>query len=206
MSQVAGVGTSSSENIRTDYMSLLVTQLRHQNPLEPMSSEQMASQLSQLAQLEQVERLNSTFGQVLQAEQANQAAGLIGKEVSFYVEGQEEPYVGPVKSVQLIGDKIGLIVDDYIIGVEGIQSISGGLGSALSDAFLTEQMNQASGLIGKDVSFIPTVDGNGKPFEDDTIPEAITGTVESVGVDGSKVTLTVGGYEVDYEKILSITG
>ncbi len=123
MSQVAGAGTSAGA-IRTDYMNLLITQLRHQNPLEPMSTEQMASQLTQLSQLEQVERLSSTFGKVLQAEQTNQAAGLIGKEVSFFVEGQEEPYVGPVESVQLMGDEIGLIVDDYVIGLEGILSIT----------------------------------------------------------------------------------
>ncbi len=124
MSQVAGVGTSAGE-IRTDYMNLLIVQLRHQNPLEPMSSEEMASQLTQLSQLEQVERLNSTFGRVLLAEQTNQAAGLIGKQVSFFVEGQEEPYVGPVESVQLMGDKIGLIVGDYVVELEGILSISG---------------------------------------------------------------------------------
>ncbi len=123
MSQVASVGTSAGD-IRSDYMNLLITQLRHQNPLEPMTSDQMASQLTQLSQLEQVERLNSTFGKVLHAEQTNQAAGLIGKQVSFFVEGQEEPYVGPVESVQLTGDKIGLIVGDYVIGLEGILSIT----------------------------------------------------------------------------------
>jgi len=123
MSQLASVGTSAGD-IRVDYMNLLITQLRHQNPLEPMSSEQMAAQLTQLAQLEQVERLNSTFGKVLQAEQTNQAAALIGKQVSFFVEGQEEPYVGPVESVQLMGDEIGLIVGDYVVELEGILSIT----------------------------------------------------------------------------------
>ena len=124
MSQVASIGTSAGD-IRSDYMSLLITQLRHQNPLEPISSEQMASLLTQLSQLEQVERLNSTFGKVLQAEQTNQAAGLIGKQVSFFVEGQEEPYVGAVESVQLMGEEISLIVDDYVIGLEDIRSITG---------------------------------------------------------------------------------
>ena len=125
MSQVAGLGISSSGAIRTDYMNLLITQLRHQNPLEPMSTEQMASQLTQLSQLEQVERLSSTFEKVLETEQASQAAGLIGKQVSFYVEGQEEAYVGLVESVKLIGDEISLVVGDYVVGLEGIQSITG---------------------------------------------------------------------------------
>ena len=125
MSQLSGVRASSSETIRTDYMNLLITQLRHQNPLEPMSSEQMASQLTQLSQLEQVERLSSTFDKVLKTEQTNQAADLLGKQVSFYVEGQEEPYVGPVEGVQLIDGEIGLIVGDYVVGLEGIRLITG---------------------------------------------------------------------------------
>ena len=124
MSQLASVGTSAGD-IRNDYMNLLITQLRHQNPLEPMSSEEMASQLTQLAQLEQVERLSSTFEKVLQAEQTSQAAELIGKQVSFFDEGQEEPYVGPVESVQLMGDEIGLVVGDYVVELEGILSITG---------------------------------------------------------------------------------
>ncbi len=123
MSQVASLG-GSAENIRTDYMSLLIAQLRHQNPLEPMSSEQMAAQLTQLSQLEQVERLSSTFDKVLQTEQTNQAADLLGKQVSFFVEGQDDPYVGAVEGVQLRDGEIGLIVGDYVIGLDDIQSIT----------------------------------------------------------------------------------
>lgn len=206
MSQHAGVpGASSSEAIRTDYMNLLITQLRHQNPLEPMSSSQMSAQLTQLAQLEQVARLSTTFEKVLDSEQRSQAVGMIGKYVSFHSEGLLEPYVGLVDSIKLSGDNISLLVDDYVVDLGAVQTVSGDSSSAFGSAFQTEQMNQASGLIGKEVSFIPDVDANGLAFPFGAIPEAVSGTVDSVSVKDSKVILTVGQYEVEYEKIRSIT-
>ena len=205
MSQLAGVGTSAGA-IRTDYMNLLIVQLRHQNPLEPMSSEQMASQLTQLAQLEQVERLSSTFEKVLESEQTGQAAGMIGKQVSFRAEGLLEPYVGTVKGVKLSGDEISLIVDDYVVSLDAIQSVGSGLGSAYSSMVLAEKVHEVSNLIGKQVSFIPEVDEEGLSFPFGTIPEAVMGVVESVESDGSKVILTVRHHRVDFDKILSVMG
>ena len=58
MSALTGM-TSSAGEIRTNYMNLLVTQLRHQNPLEPMDNNEMASQLALFSQLEQQARTHA---------------------------------------------------------------------------------------------------------------------------------------------------
>ena len=73
----------SGGQIRSDYLNLLVTQLRNQNPLEPMDSNDMASQLALFSQLEQLENMSSTFQRVLLTEQRSQATDLIGKQISF---------------------------------------------------------------------------------------------------------------------------
>jgi flagellar basal-body rod modification protein FlgD len=78
------IGTSQSAgNMKLDYMNLLVTQMQNQNPLEPMSNEDMSAQLAQFSQLEQLENLNGSFDQVLQNSQRAFANDMIGKEVSF---------------------------------------------------------------------------------------------------------------------------
>ena len=74
---------NSGGQIRSDYLNLLVTQLRNQNPLEPMDSNEIASQLALFSQLEQLENMSSTFQRVLLTEQRSQAADLIGKQISF---------------------------------------------------------------------------------------------------------------------------
>ncbi len=75
--------TQSSSNMKLDYMNLLVTQLQNQNPLEPMSNEDMSAQLAQFSQLEQLENLNQSFDQVLQNTQRSFANDMVGQRVSF---------------------------------------------------------------------------------------------------------------------------
>lgn len=83
--------TAASEKKKTvlsqeDFLNLFVTQMRYQNPLEPMDNFQMATQM---AQMTSVESLKSIYGAVekLAANQASwnnfQASGLIGKKVEY---------------------------------------------------------------------------------------------------------------------------
>ena len=47
---------------RLDFMTLLVTEMRNQNPLEPMDNQQMAAQLAQFTQLDLTEAMNGKIG------------------------------------------------------------------------------------------------------------------------------------------------
>jgi flagellar basal-body rod modification protein FlgD len=81
--------TNSASDIQMDYMKLLVTELRNQNPLEPMDNSQMASQLAQFSQLQQLESMDSNFANILAVSERTYANTLIGKEVSFMAEKQD---------------------------------------------------------------------------------------------------------------------
>lgn len=60
-SQTAASGTGQPEMLGKDaFMKLLVTQLRYQNPLEPMDDKQFIAQLAQFSALEQMQVLNRT--------------------------------------------------------------------------------------------------------------------------------------------------
>ncbi|MBW1702547.1 MAG: flagellar hook assembly protein FlgD, partial [Deltaproteobacteria bacterium] len=66
------------------FLNLLVTQLRHQDPLSPMESTQFTAQLAQFSSLEQLSSVNENLG-ILRIYQASinnsQAVGFIGKTV-----------------------------------------------------------------------------------------------------------------------------
>lgn len=67
-----------------DFYTLLVTQLRNQNPLEPMSNEDYIAQLAQFSSLAQLGTINDnlTYLQMYQASVNNTlAVSLVGKEV-----------------------------------------------------------------------------------------------------------------------------
>lgn len=66
------------------FLTLLVTQLKNQDPLNPMDNAQVTTQLAQINTVSGIEKLNTTMGQMLDvynSGQAMQAAGLIGKSV-----------------------------------------------------------------------------------------------------------------------------
>ena len=85
---VGGVTESSKASAAADmesrFLTMLTTQLRNQDPLNPMDNAQMTSQLAQINTVNGIEKLNTTMGQLLSAydnTQAMQAAGMIGKHV-----------------------------------------------------------------------------------------------------------------------------
>jgi flagellar basal-body rod modification protein FlgD len=43
------------------FMQVLLAQLRHQNPLEPMNDQQMIGQMAQLNSLEELQKINSSL-------------------------------------------------------------------------------------------------------------------------------------------------
>ncbi|OXR49701.1 MULTISPECIES: flagellar hook capping FlgD N-terminal domain-containing protein [unclassified Pusillimonas] len=73
-----------AEDAKNQFMTLLVTQLRNQDPLSPMDNAQFTSQLAQLETVNGITQLNNTLlalsGQ-LDMTQSMQAASLIGKGV-----------------------------------------------------------------------------------------------------------------------------
>ena len=137
MSAVSGSLDSASQ-IRGDYLNLLVAQLRNQNPLEPMDSHEMASQLALFSQLEQLENMSRTFQHVLLTEQRGQAAQMIGKQVSFRLgdafkdddgedaltwEQAEEEVSGVVESVEVEADTVRIKVGALSLDLADIRSI-----------------------------------------------------------------------------------
>lgn len=68
---------------KDDFLQLLVTQLKNQDPLDPMKNEQFVAQLAQFNSLEQMLNLNKSFSQMLSLQQLTQAAGFIGGNVSW---------------------------------------------------------------------------------------------------------------------------
>ncbi|HET8597141.1 MAG TPA: flagellar hook capping FlgD N-terminal domain-containing protein [Castellaniella sp.] len=68
------------------FLTLLVTQLQNQDPLNPMDNAEVTSQIAQLSTVNGIQQLNSTLlalsGQ-MDMSQSLQAAGLIGKDILY---------------------------------------------------------------------------------------------------------------------------
>lgn len=109
---VAGTDKSTTDarnslaDTYSQFLTLLTTQLKHQDPLDPMDSKDMTNQLIQLSnteqQIAQTDKLNEIL-MVNQASAVNMALNYIGKEVD-YVGGDME-YAGTPVNIKYYLEK-----------------------------------------------------------------------------------------------------
>ncbi len=101
-------GSSSSSVIDFEsFLSLLTTELKYQDPTEPVSSTEYVSQMAQLSSLTQLNNINSSLT-------SNQAYSLLGKEVTYQSTdsaGNTTTITGTVASVVTSGGTSYLVID-----------------------------------------------------------------------------------------------
>ena len=74
---------ASSSELQKQFLNLLITQLKNQDPTSPMDSTQMTAQLAQFSELEQMENLGTQFSDVLATTQKSYADSLVGRTVTY---------------------------------------------------------------------------------------------------------------------------
>ncbi|MCB1886678.1 MAG: flagellar hook assembly protein FlgD [Rhodocyclaceae bacterium] len=76
--------SSAQDEAQSKFLTLLTTQLKNQDPLNPLDNAQVTSQLAQISTVDGIERLNLTMGKLLDGLAGNetmQAAALVGRSV-----------------------------------------------------------------------------------------------------------------------------
>ena len=109
--------------IGSQFMSLLLAQLKNQNPMEPMQDKDMMNQMVQLNSLQELQALRSSMEVMTKASLSSYAANLIGKTV--------KANLGDDKILQGVVDSISIEKGDYIAHI-GNESVSVALISEVS--------------------------------------------------------------------------
>ena len=111
---------SSSSVDKTDFMNLLVAQMKYQDPLEPTSNTEWVSQYSTFTELEQMQNMSNSI--TLQ-----RASGLVGKEVIIdhtdSSTGKETTVQGKVYYVTYVSDQAYLSVNNNLYSIDEVQSV-----------------------------------------------------------------------------------
>jgi len=105
------VGTQATETSergkntldKHDFLQLLVTQLRLQNPLDPLSDQEFSTQLAQYSALEEMQNANKSLQSLLFLN----ASSLVGKEVEL-----TDGTVGKVEGVTVKEEQVVLEVGE----------------------------------------------------------------------------------------------
>ena len=115
--------TISSASARQEFMNLLVTQLRNQDPLDPVSQEDYIGQLAQFSVLEGIESLNASFEQMLSLQQLTQGTELLGRNVQI-----QDPFTGElaeaaVEAVRVVDGQIRVSAGGREVGLDAIVAV-----------------------------------------------------------------------------------
>ncbi len=98
-------GKKNNDEIQKDqFMKLLVTQLKHQNPLDPMKDREFIAQMAQLTSLEKMEKVREGMDRLINSSQNGSLYNLLGKKVTFVNDGGRQE-IGAVEAVEFKGNQ-----------------------------------------------------------------------------------------------------
>jgi flagellar basal-body rod modification protein FlgD len=188
----------------TTFLTLLTTQLKNQNPLDPLDTNQFTSQLVQFAGVEQQMKMNQQMASLVSIEQSAQTTAAMA-------------YLGSTATVDGSTTKLAsgkaqwtFTSDKPATGSVSIADSTGNL--AYSGTFTLNAGQQKFGWDGKGNNGTQWPDGNYKMTisAKDTSGNAVTvsttvsGTVDSVDLTTTPPTLSIGGSNFTVDKIKNV--
>jgi flagellar basal-body rod modification protein FlgD len=88
---------------KDDFLKLMITQMKYQDPLKPMDNDQMVAQMSQLSSVEQLTNMAASNTAMAQAIGHSSAVGLIGRTVTW-TDSSDGVHTGVVEKVNTAKD------------------------------------------------------------------------------------------------------
>jgi len=109
-SATSSAATTASNKAALDYdtfLTLLVQQMKNQDPTEPMDATEQIAQLATFSQVEQTIQTNTNLESLLQSSTLNQAGSIIGRTIT----SADETVSGVVEEVKVYSDGLIAVLD-----------------------------------------------------------------------------------------------
>lgn len=130
LKQREGVKRDPNELGKDQFLQLLITQLRYQDPISPVDDKEFIAQMAQFSSLEQMQNLNTNMSEMMLAQQKltslGQATQMIGKSVELFTH-EGESIFGEVSGVQFKNGWPEIIVDGKLYDFGEIVAIREGV-------------------------------------------------------------------------------
>jgi len=182
---------------KDDFLQLLVTQLRYQDPTKPMSNEQFIAQTAQFSALEQMQELNSSINSLLELQKTDSktsALALIGKKVTAETSANSSFTLSDQSSASLdfsLPQDASVTIAIYDTNQNVVKNAD--LGKQLKGSYSFSwdgTNNDGIRMSNGNYSYkISAKDANGQNL---SINNPVSGIVDGVSIDGSQTLLNMG--------------
>jgi flagellar basal-body rod modification protein FlgD len=116
-------GKLPSELDKDSFLKLLVAEMRHQDPTQPMNDREFISQMAQFSSLEQMSNMNQSIEKMLLRSQSGEAFSLIGKEVEAVDYASQQIVRGLVSGVVYRQDGVKVIIGSAEVSLNDIHAV-----------------------------------------------------------------------------------
>ncbi|GMT49311.1 MAG: hypothetical protein IEMM0008_0850 [bacterium] len=102
------------------FLKLLVTQLKSQDPLNPMKDNEFIAQMAQFSSLEQMTQMNKQIGSLIQEASNTGSFNLLGKKITWINRLTKRASDGTVESVEKKNGKVLLRVRGTLVNPDDV--------------------------------------------------------------------------------------
>ena len=213
MSEIGGVSTQAGSLPagttkaakgmgKEDFLTMLIAQLKNQDPLNPLNGSDFAVQLAQFSSLEQLTNVNSqlgTLGTSLTALTNAQLVNLIGSDASAKGDTLTVDGAATTMAYSLSGDAQKVAITVYDDQGAPVKTMDAGGQKAGLNSLTWDTTAVKKGTYTFTVS---ALDGSGNAVPASTM---LTGKVRGVSFKEGKPYLSINGQDVLYSDVVSVT-
>ncbi|WP_024286290.1 flagellar hook assembly protein FlgD [Cellulomonas sp. KRMCY2] len=134
--------TAKKEMDKEVFLTLLVAQLRNQDPTSPMDTNEMMAQSTQLASMEQLTGLADTSRESFALQMRIAASGLVGRQVSF-TDADGVTRTGVASSVSFAAAVPTVTVGEHTVPLDAVSAIE--VAAAATTGTTTDPSTDATG-------------------------------------------------------------
>jgi flagellar basal-body rod modification protein FlgD len=191
---------------KDDFLELLITQLRYQDPLNPLDGVEFTAQLAQFASLEQLFNMNDALESINSSQSSDrkiESIGLIGKEIEAQGDLIELKENQSAKGSFILDEPA--ICEVYIYSTDGriIRRIDLGQLGTGRHSFQWDGRDNSGELV-EAGTYTFNVSAENQEGELIQVETRISGTVTGVSFENDEPVIYVGDIGIDLSQILEV--
>ena len=188
----------SSSLGQADFLHLMTEQLKNQDPLKPLDSQQFLGQLAQFSTVQGIDSMQSAMGamaSVMESDQTLRAAALVGHDALVQVDSLDLA-AGASVDGEITATSAGPVTVD-IVDADGkrVRRMTVDAAAPGATAFAWDGRDDAGNAIPAGNYAIRAVAGNADPSAEDAdlLPFCVKANVDSVSIESTGLSLNLSG-------------